>query len=111
MFMKKAALIAALSVTAAFGAFGNASAETAWQYHHPGRVEINHRLMNQDRRIREERREGEISGRQAYYLHREDRYIRGQERFDARFDRGRLTPAQYRALNQEENGVSRQIGR
>jgi hypothetical protein len=111
MLLKKAALVAVLGLTAAFGTVASASAETNWQYGHPGRVEVNHRLMNQDWRIRQERREGEISGRQAYFLHREDRFIRGQERFDSRFNHGHLTPAEYHALNREENGVSRQIGR
>jgi hypothetical protein len=111
MALKKAVLIAALGLTAAFGTVASASAETLWQYNHPGRVEINHRLANQNWRIDQERREGEISGRQAYFLHREDRFIGAQERFDSRFHRSHLTYAQYRALNQQENGVSRQIGR
>jgi hypothetical protein len=37
--------------------------------------------------------------------------IRTNERLDARFDHGHVTRAQDRALNQDENGVSRQIYR
>jgi hypothetical protein len=37
--------------------------------------------------------------------------IRGEERFMARLNGGYITPAQQRALNQQENAVSRQIGR
>jgi len=92
------------------GATG-ASAETRWQDHHPRRVEVNHRLARQDHRIRVERREGELTGRQARELHAEDRGIRAQERFDASRDRGHITRAEQRRLNHEENGVSRQIGR
>jgi hypothetical protein len=111
MALKKAVLIAALGLAAALGLTGSASAETIWQHDHQGRVEINRRLENQNRRIDQERHEGEISRRQAFYLHREDHSIRAQERFDSRFDRGHLTRAQYRTLNREENGVGEQIGR
>ena len=111
MAWKKAVIVAALSLSAALGTVASASAETVWQRDHQGRVEINHRLENQNLSIDRERREGEITRRQAVYLHREDHAIRTQERFDSRFDRGHLTGAQYRAVNQEENGVNRQIDR
>lgn len=102
-----AALGAATLLTAAAGA----SAETTWQHHHPRRVEVNHRLANQNRRIHTERREGEITGAQARDLHMEDRGIRGQERYMASHHHGHLTRADQRRLNREENGVSGQIGR
>ena len=41
----------------------------------------------------------------------EDRTIRAQERFDAGFNNRHITRAEQRALNQDENGLSRQIGR
>jgi hypothetical protein len=44
-------------------------------------------------------------------MHDEDRMVRTQERFDARFNDGHITKAEQRALNQDENGISRQIGR
>jgi len=72
---------------------------------------VNDRLANQNYRIDRDYRDGAITAGQARYLHQEDRYIRGQERFDARFDGGHITPAEQRALNQDENGVSRQIYR
>ena len=103
-------LLAACGLVAALGVATGASAETRWQHHHPRRVEVNHRLANQDHRINVERREGEITGRQARYLHAEDRGFRAQERFDASRDRSHLTRAEQRRLNREENGVSRQIG-
>lgn len=111
MAWKKVVIVAALGLSAVLGTVASASAETIWQRDHQGRVEINHRLENQNLRIDRERREGEISRRQAVYLHLEDHAIRAQERFNSRFDRGHLTTAQYRALNQEENGVNRQIDR
>jgi hypothetical protein len=57
-----------------------------------------------------ERREGELSPGQARHLHNEDRFIRKQERFMAAQNHGRITPAEQRTVNQEEKGVSRQIG-
>jgi hypothetical protein len=111
MAWKKAVIVAALGLSAALGTVACASAETVWQRDHRDRVEINHRMENQNLRIDRERREGEISRRQALYLHREDHSIRAQERFDSQFDRGHLTSAQYRALNQDENVVNRQIDR
>jgi len=103
---RTAAVLAALG-----GLFisGGASAET-WNQAHPRRVEVNHRLANQNQRIRTERQEGEISGAQARRLHREDRFVRNEERFMASQHGGHITRAEQRALNQQENGVSRQIG-
>ena len=111
MQFKRFAIAAVLGLSAATAVTASASADTYWQYRHPAREEVNVRLTHLDRRIRDERREGEISGREARHLCHEDRFIRAQQRFDAGFDRGHLTSAEYRALNQEENGLSRQIGR
>jgi hypothetical protein len=99
----------ALVLTA--GVASAAMAETPWQAHHPRRVEVNHRLHNQFRRINTERREGELTRAQARDLHAEDRGIRAQERFDASRDHGHITRGEQRQLNREENAASRQIGR
>jgi small-conductance mechanosensitive channel len=103
--------LAAIGVATLLAGATGASAETHWQQHHPRRVEVNHRLNNQNRRINTERREGDITRAQARDLHQEDRGIRAQERFDASHDRGHITRAEKRRLNHEENGVSGQIGR
>jgi uncharacterized protein HemX len=87
-----------------------ASAET-WDQAHPRRAEVNARLANQNRRIDQERREGEITAGQARRLHAEDRTIRHEERFVARQNGGGITRAEQRSLNQQENAVSSQIGR
>lgn len=104
------AITLVLGVAIAGASVGAAAANT-WQYNHPWRVEVNHRLTNLNRRINVERREGELTGRQARALHREDRTIRHEERFMASFHDSHLTGAEHRALNQQENGLSRQIGR
>jgi hypothetical protein len=103
------ALAVGLAITGA--SVGTAAADTPWQRRHPWREQVNHRLTNLDRRINTERREGELAPRQARALRREDGTIRQQERFMAGFHNSHLTGAEHRALNQEENGLSRQIGR
>ena len=73
------------------------------------RAEVNMRLAHQNYRIDKELASGKITAARANYLHSEDRFVRNQERFDARFDKGHITPAEQKALNQELNGVSKQI--
>ncbi|MEA2914668.1 MAG: hypothetical protein QOJ15_6749 [Bradyrhizobium sp.] len=90
---------------------GSAFAETSWERNHPRRDQVNDRLANQSRRINQEYREGEISRGQARTLHREDRQVRREERTMASLDGGHITRADQRALNQQENAISRQIGR
>jgi hypothetical protein len=102
-------LIAAAGLTMAAGAAGAASAETPWQYHHPRRVEVNHRLDNLNHSIREERREGDINGWQARRLHAHVHMIRSQERWFARRDGGHLTRGEQARLNHEETGVRHHI--
>src|ERR1700692_724803 len=109
MNLKKIALLATTAAVLALGSAASASAETNWQEHHPRRVEVNHRLENQDRRIDREYREGKISLRRARFEHAEDRRIARQERFDARFDHGHNTRGEDQRLNHEENIVNRQI--
>jgi hypothetical protein len=87
------------------------SADAAWRANHPRRAEVNARLANQDRRIHQERKEGEITAAQAHDLHAEDRGIRAQERYDASLHDGHITRAEQAQLNHQENQVSGQIGR
>jgi hypothetical protein len=89
---------------------GAASAET-WNQDHPRRAEVNARLNNQNHRINEERREGEISRGEARKLHAEDHAIQQEERTMAKQNGGHITRSEQRVLNQQENAVSRQIGR
>ena len=93
------------------GSIGAAAAGTPWERDHPWRAQVNDRLDTQNRRVNAELRQGEITPWRARELHREDRAIRHEERAMAGFDHGHLTPAEHRALNQQENAVSRQIGR
>ena len=106
--MKKMIL---MTVAITLIAISNVSAQTQWQRNHPRRTEVNQRLNNQNARIHRERQEGEISGAQAKQMHREDHQIRREERAMAAQHHGHITRAEQRAINQQENGVSRQIGR
>ncbi len=105
--------LAALAIAAALfgtGLAGNAMAETPWQQNHPGRTEVNHRLARQNARIHQEVKEGDLSVQQARALHRDDRQIRTEERLMASQNGSHLTRQEWRTLNSQENGVSRQIG-
>jgi len=93
------------------GIAGNAMADTPWQKHHPRREQVNERLANQNRRINQERREGELTAKQARALHKEDQAIRKEEQTMAGLNGGHITKAEQQALNQQENAVSKQIGK
>ena len=115
MFSTKGSTKAAiLAVTSAFvfAAAGSAiAADKDWKADHPRRAEVNKRLNNQDKRINQERKEGEITKAQAHTLHKEDRQIRGEERAMASQNGGHITKQEQRTLNQQENAVSKLIGK
>jgi hypothetical protein len=85
--------------------------DTQWQKNHPRREQVNNRLANQNKRIDQERKEGEISKAQAHKLHSEDHAIRQEERTMASTNGGHITKSEQKALNQQENQVSKQIGK
>ena len=93
-------------------ALPSAASANDWQQGHPARHEINQRIARQNHRITMERRQGEISPRQAHMLRHRDHMVRMEERRDARFDhnRGHLNRDQVRHLNHELNNNSRSIG-
>ena len=104
--------IYAAALGAAFATFLSSTAMAGkWAENHPRRAEVNGRLENQNRRINQEVREGEITKGQAKQLQTEDHAIRQEERTMAKTNNGHITGAEQKALNQQENVVSRQIGR
>jgi hypothetical protein len=109
--MKTTTLSAILLMTLASATASSFAAETTWQKNHPRREQVNNRLAHQNARIHKEVKEGEITKGQAAALHREDRSIRREERSMAKLDNGHITKADQRALNQQENVVSKQIGK
>jgi hypothetical protein len=114
VMQNRARKLVSLALVAAFAAASAGSAmaaETAWDKAHPRRDQVNDRLANQNRRINKEVKEGEISKAQAAKLHKEDRQIRKEERLMASQNNGHITKQEQRTLNQQENAVSKQIGR
>jgi len=109
MSIRKILIMTALTATFA-GLAGNAFAETNWQKNHPRRTEVNKRLANQNRRIHNDVKDGDMSKAKAAQLHHEDHQIRHEERDMASQDGGHITKPEQRVLNQQENGVSKQIG-
>ena len=109
----RTAVTAAVAAVALIGIAGTALADndTTWQKDHPRREQVNNRLAHQSKRINTERREGEITKAQAQKLHAEDHAIRQEERAMASTNGGHITKAEQRALNQQENQVSKQIGK
>ena len=101
--------VAALVFTA--GLAGVAMADTTWEKNHPRRDEVNDRLANQDKRIHKEVKDGQITKSQAAALHKDDHKIRQEERDMAHTDNGHITKLDQKALNQQENVVSKDIGK
>jgi hypothetical protein len=85
--------------------------KTQWAANHPRRAEVNQRLANQNKRIHNEVKEGEISKDQAASLHAQDKQVRTEEKSMAAQNNGHITKAEKKALNQQENGVSKEIGK
>jgi hypothetical protein len=113
MFKSVRTVLTVAAATLALGGLaGKAMADdTQWQKDHPRREQVNNRLANQNQRIKQERKEGEITKAQAHQLHRQDHAIRKEERTMASTNGGHVTKAEQKALNQQENQVSRQIGK
>jgi hypothetical protein len=88
---------------------GTASAETSWQKNHPRRTQVNHRLNNQDRRIHNDVKNGTMTKGQAAALHKDDHQVRQEERDMASQNGGHITKSEQGVINQQENGISRQI--
>ncbi|HXS20006.1 MAG TPA: hypothetical protein VN735_02190 [Steroidobacteraceae bacterium] len=88
-----------------------AMADTPWQAKHPRREEVNNRLGNQNARIHQEVREGEMSHAKAARLHAADHRIRMQERRQAARNGGHITRREQARLNRRENRVSHRIGK
>jgi CRISPR/Cas system-associated endoribonuclease Cas2 len=86
-------------------------AESDWAKAHPRRHQVNKRLRNQNKRIKKEVREGEMTKGQARNLHKDDKMIRQEERDMAKQNGSHITKQEQKTLNQQENAVSREIGK
>lgn len=89
-------LVAALAVTSVANA----------QTHTPV---INHRQHNQERRINQGVRSGELTRNETRHLRKDERGIRAEKR--TAMAEGRMTPHERRHIRHQENRVSRKIYR
>jgi len=111
MLTRTRKMLTAAALTAALaGVAATALADTQWEKDHPRREQVNNRLANQNNRIKNEVKEGEMSKGQAAKLHQEDKNIRKEEKLMASQNGGHITKQEQKTLNQQENKVSRQIG-
>ena len=106
----KTASAAALVTVLAATLTTSALADTTFQENHPRREQVNNRLANQNARIHNEVKQGELSKGQAAQLHKDDHQIRSEERLMASQNNGHITKPEQKALNQQENRVSNKIG-
>jgi len=104
-------LAVCLLAAAASSAMASPTPDTTWQKNHPRREQVNNRLANQNNRIKTEVKEGELTKSQAASLHHEDHQIRREERLMASQNGSHITKQEQRTLNQQENAVSKQIGK
>ena len=103
-------LILASLALALIGAGTTAGATAGkWQANHPRRTQVNGRLNNQDKRIKQGVKNGKLTPQQAQQLHKEDHQIRQEERDMAAQNGGHITKQEQKVLNQQENQVSKQI--
>jgi Spy/CpxP family protein refolding chaperone len=105
----KRSLTLAVTIAVASAVAGSASADTTWQKNHPRREQVNHRLNNQDRRIHNDVKNGTLTKSQAASLHKDDHQVRQEERDMASQNSGHITKSEQKVLNQQENGISKQI--
>ena len=85
--------------------------DTQWQKDHPRREDVNQRLKNQNQRINQQEKAGNLTPAQAAQLRKNDRQIRKEERMMASQNGGHITKAEQKALNQQENRNSKKIGK
>jgi hypothetical protein len=107
--LRKVLTVTAVTLSLA-GVTTTVLADTQWQKNHPRREQVNNRLANQNQRIHNQVKAGDLTKAQAAKLHKDDRQIRKEERMMASQNGGHITKSEQKVLNQQENGVSNQIG-
>ena len=82
-----------------------------WNQNHPRRAEVNQRVNNQDKRINQEEKSGQISKQKAKRLKANDRAIKQEEKDMAKQNGGHITKQEQKDLNKQLNKNSRKIGK
>jgi hypothetical protein len=106
---RKVLTVTAVTLSLA-GLSATALADTQWQKNHPRREQVNNRLANQNQRIHQEVKQGDLTKAQAAKLHKDDHQIRREERLMASQNGGHITKSEQKVLNRQESAVSKQIG-
>jgi hypothetical protein len=106
---RKVLTVTAVTLSLA-GLSTTALADTQWQKSHPRREQVNNRLANQNQRIHQEVKQGDLTKAQAAKLHKDDHQIRREERLMASQNGGHITKSEQKVLNRQESAVSKQIG-
>ena len=100
-------LVMSLMGAAASSAMAAPTADSTWQKNHPRREQVNNRLANQNKRIKTEVKEGDLTKSQAAALHKEDHRIRQEERLMASQNGSHITTQEHaepaRELRQQAN--------
>lgn len=113
MDIKTTTTVGAVLLVLSLGMVGSSAVaqETPFDATHPRRAQVNERLERQNARIEHKVATGKMSKAKAAKLHQEDRQIRAEEKAMASQNGGHITKQEQKALNQQENKVSKQIER
>lgn len=98
-----------LSLAALFGTLGLAAQAQTFDQTHPRRAEVNARLANQNARIANGVKDGQLTHGEAKALRADDHAIRAEERAGAAVDGGHVAKAEQRQIKRQENANSRAI--
>jgi hypothetical protein len=103
------AVVAAALAGYAGATLADGAGDTTWQKNHPRREEVNQRLSNQNNRIHQDVKDGTMTRSQAAAVHQQDHQVRQEERDMASQNNGHITKTEQKALNQQENAISKEI--
>jgi Skp family chaperone for outer membrane proteins len=115
MSIRTAISLSVVTLIAALGAaaipVAAVAADGTFAAAHPRRDQVNDRLAHQNKRIKTEVAEGDLTPARARRLRAHDRKIRREERLMASQNGGKISKLEQHTLNQQENAVSKQIGK
>ena len=109
--VKRTVVLTVLSIFFAGTAVNAMAKDGNWKKDQPRRAQVNERLNNQNKRIHNEVKAGDMTKAQAATLHKDDHQIRQEERDMASQNGGHITKSEQHTLNQQENAVSKDIGK
>lgn len=109
MHRTRLALVAVMGMVSAASIATAASANTAWERHHPRQDQVLDRVANQRHEIRKDVRDGDLNHAQAQRLLARDNRVAREDHIIARANGGYITKREQRALNTQENRIHHHI--